>query len=82
VSIALGVVLAIRPDLGAVTLATAFGLFSIVRGVQALALSVAARRIGAAERRLASAVRTELSTIPEPAVHKGHADSHATGAST
>jgi len=56
VSIGLGVVLAIRPDLGAVTLATVFGLFSIVSGVQALVLSVTARRIGTAERRLASAV--------------------------
>jgi uncharacterized membrane protein HdeD (DUF308 family) len=56
VSIALGVVLAIRPDLGAMTLATVFGLFSIVYGVQALVLSATARRIGTAERRLASAV--------------------------
>ena len=56
VSIALGVVLAIRPDLGAVTLATVFGLFSIVYGVQALMLSVTARRIGTAERRLAASV--------------------------
>jgi uncharacterized membrane protein HdeD (DUF308 family) len=56
VSIALGMVLAIRPDLGAVTLATVFGLFSIVYGVQALVLSVTARRIGTAERRLASSV--------------------------
>jgi uncharacterized membrane protein HdeD (DUF308 family) len=55
VSISLGVVLAIRPDLGAVTLATVFGLFSIVYGLQALVLSVTARRIGTAERRLASA---------------------------
>jgi uncharacterized membrane protein HdeD (DUF308 family) len=56
VSIALGVVLAIRPDLGAVTLATVFGLFSIVYGVQALVVSASARRIGAPERRLASSV--------------------------
>jgi uncharacterized membrane protein HdeD (DUF308 family) len=55
VSIGLGVVLAIRPDVGAVTLATVFGLFSIVYGVQALVLSVTARRIGAAERRLVGA---------------------------
>lgn len=52
VSIALGVVLAVRPGLGAVALATVFGLFSIVYGVQALVLSVAARRIATAERRL------------------------------
>jgi uncharacterized membrane protein HdeD (DUF308 family) len=56
VSIALGVVLAIRPDIGAVTLATVFGLFSIFYGVQALVVSVTARRIGAAEHRLASSV--------------------------
>jgi uncharacterized membrane protein HdeD (DUF308 family) len=36
VSIALGVVLAIRPDLGAVTLTTVFGLFSIVYGSRRL----------------------------------------------
>jgi uncharacterized membrane protein HdeD (DUF308 family) len=65
ISIVLGVVLAIRPDVGAVTLATVFGLVSIVRGVHALVLSAAARRIGAVERRLADAVWTE---------------SHATGA--
>jgi uncharacterized membrane protein HdeD (DUF308 family) len=52
VSIALGAVLAIRPDVGAVTLATVFGLFSIVYGVQALVVSVATRRIAVAERRL------------------------------
>ena len=33
VSIALGVVLAIRPDIGALTLATVFGLFSIIYGI-------------------------------------------------
>jgi uncharacterized membrane protein HdeD (DUF308 family) len=55
VSIALGVVLAIRPDIGAVTLATVFGLFSIVYGVQALVLSVTARRIATTERRLVGA---------------------------
>ena len=52
VSIALGVVLAIRPDVGAVTLATVFGLFSIFYGVQALVVSAATRRIATAERRL------------------------------
>jgi uncharacterized membrane protein HdeD (DUF308 family) len=44
VSMALGVVLAIRPDAGAVTLATVFGLFSIVSGIGDLILSVRLRR--------------------------------------
>jgi uncharacterized membrane protein HdeD (DUF308 family) len=47
VSVALGVVLAIRPDIGALTLATVFGLFSIVYGVTAIALGIQARRAGA-----------------------------------
>ena len=46
VSIAFGVVLAIRPDLGAVSLATVFGLFSIVSGISALGLSAQTRRLG------------------------------------
>lgn len=45
VSIALGVVLAIRPDIGALTLATVFGLFSIVYGVLALVLAARARHL-------------------------------------
>ncbi|WP_197683975.1 HdeD family acid-resistance protein [Allokutzneria albata] len=36
VSLAFGVVLALRPDIGAVVLAQVFGLFSIVSGVSAL----------------------------------------------
>jgi uncharacterized membrane protein HdeD (DUF308 family) len=48
VSMALGVVLAIRPDAGALTLATVFGLFSIVSGIGALILSVRMRRAHAA----------------------------------
>ncbi|GAA1857579.1 HdeD family acid-resistance protein [Asanoa iriomotensis] len=39
ISLALGVVLAIRPDLGAVSLATLWGLFSIVSGVTSLVLA-------------------------------------------
>jgi uncharacterized membrane protein HdeD (DUF308 family) len=46
VSIALGVVLALRPDIGALSLATVFGLFSIIAGVSALILSVQAHRTG------------------------------------
>jgi uncharacterized membrane protein HdeD (DUF308 family) len=53
ISIALGVVLAIRPDIGAVILATVFGLFSIVYGISALVLSAKARRIGTTTQRLA-----------------------------
>jgi uncharacterized membrane protein HdeD (DUF308 family) len=45
-------VLAIRPDIGAVTLATVFGLFSIFYGVQALVLSATTRRVATVERRL------------------------------
>jgi len=52
VLIALGVVLAIRPDIGALTLATVFGLFSIVYGISAIILAAQARRVGNAARRL------------------------------
>lgn len=52
VSIALGVVLAIRPDLGAVSLATVFGLFSIVSGVSSLVLSAQTRRADRTVERL------------------------------
>jgi uncharacterized membrane protein HdeD (DUF308 family) len=52
VSIALGIVLFIRPDIGAVSLATVFGLFSIVYGVSAVVLSFQARKLGAATHRL------------------------------
>jgi uncharacterized membrane protein HdeD (DUF308 family) len=46
VSVALGIVLAIRPDIGALTLATVFGLFSIVHGVTLVTLSMQARQPG------------------------------------
>ncbi|MEV7007950.1 DUF308 domain-containing protein [Streptosporangium sp. NPDC051022] len=46
VSIAFGVVLAIRPDIGAVTLALLFGLFSVAFGISAIAMGVMARRAG------------------------------------
>jgi uncharacterized membrane protein HdeD (DUF308 family) len=46
VSIALGLVLAIRPDIGAVSLATLFGLFSIVYGISTLVLSAQLRKSG------------------------------------
>jgi uncharacterized membrane protein HdeD (DUF308 family) len=53
VSIALAVVLFIRPDIGAVSLATVFGLFSIFYGVSALVLSFQARRVRDTAHRLA-----------------------------
>jgi len=53
VSIALGVVLALRPDIGALSLATVFGLFSIIAGVSALVLSARARRMRTVAGRLA-----------------------------
>ena len=55
VSVALGVVLFIRPDIGALSLATVFGLFSIVYGISALMLAFQARKVDASAHRLASA---------------------------
>ena len=52
VSIALGVVLFIRPDIGAVSLATVFGLFSLIYGVSALVLSFQARRAASTAHRV------------------------------
>jgi uncharacterized membrane protein HdeD (DUF308 family) len=48
VSVALGVVFAIRPDIGAVTLAQVYGLFSIVYGVSALVMAAAVGQVGRA----------------------------------
>jgi uncharacterized membrane protein HdeD (DUF308 family) len=61
VSMAFGVVLAIRPDAGAVTLATVFGLYSIVSGISALVLSAQMRQTHATAEQLTG-------TAPEPAV--------------
>jgi uncharacterized membrane protein HdeD (DUF308 family) len=55
VSIALGAVLAIRPDIGALTLATVFGLFSIVSGVSALVLAAQTRGAHRTAERLVGA---------------------------
>jgi uncharacterized membrane protein HdeD (DUF308 family) len=52
VSIALAVVLFIRPDIGALSLATVFGLFAIVYGVSAVVLSVQARKVVGSVHRL------------------------------
>jgi uncharacterized membrane protein HdeD (DUF308 family) len=43
VLIALGGVLFARPDIGAVSLATVFGLFSVIYGISAVVLSIQAR---------------------------------------
>jgi uncharacterized membrane protein HdeD (DUF308 family) len=52
---ALGVVLAIRPDIGAVTLATVFGLFCVVHGISAIVLGIQVRRAGKGTGRLSHA---------------------------
>jgi uncharacterized membrane protein HdeD (DUF308 family) len=52
VSIALAVVLFIRPDIGALSLATVFGLFAIIYGASSVVLSVRARKAKSAARRL------------------------------
>jgi uncharacterized membrane protein HdeD (DUF308 family) len=52
VSIALGVVLFIHPDIGAASLATVFGLFSVFYGVSAVVLSIQARNTASTARRL------------------------------
>lgn len=52
VSIALGVVLFIRPDIGALSLATVFGLFSLFYGISTLVLSFQARKVDSAAHRL------------------------------
>jgi short repeat uncharacterized protein DUF308 len=57
VSIALGVVLAIRPDIGAVTLARVFGLFSIVSGISALVVAAHTRRANTTTERLAGSAK-------------------------
>jgi uncharacterized membrane protein HdeD (DUF308 family) len=46
VSIAFGVVLSARPDIGAVTLALLFGLYSLIYGVSEIVLGVHLRRTG------------------------------------
>lgn len=60
ITMAFGVVLAIRPDAGAVSLATVFGLFSIVSGVNALVLSAQLRRSHAAADRWVDAAAPDL----------------------
>jgi len=55
VSIALAVVLFIRPDVGAVSLATVFGLFAIIHGTSSVVLSVRARQARSVARKLIGA---------------------------
>jgi hypothetical protein len=52
ISIALGVVLFIHPDIGAASLATVFGLFSVIYGVSAVVLSIQARHAASTARQL------------------------------
>ena len=67
ISMAFGAVLAIRPDDGAVTLATAFGLFSIISGINAIVLSKQARRThDTAERLTGSTTREPAPAGSEP----------------
>ena len=46
ISVAFGVVLAARPDIGAVTLALLFGLYSLINGVSEIVLGVQTRQTG------------------------------------
>ena len=55
VSIAFGVVLFARPDIGAVTLALLFGLYSMIYGFSQIAAGVQVRHLGSALRPLAPA---------------------------
>jgi uncharacterized membrane protein HdeD (DUF308 family) len=59
ITMALGVVFAIRPDAGAVSLATIFGLFSIVSGINALVISAQLRRTDASAERLIDSALSE-----------------------
>jgi len=46
ISVAFGVVLTARPDIGAVTLALLFGLFSLIYGVSEIVIGVQLRQTG------------------------------------
>jgi uncharacterized membrane protein HdeD (DUF308 family) len=52
VSVAFGVVLAARPDIGAVTLALLFGLYSLIYGVSEIVLGVQMRQTGRTVRQV------------------------------
>jgi uncharacterized membrane protein HdeD (DUF308 family) len=51
-SIALAIVLFVRPDIGAVSLATVFGLYAIVYGISAIVLSFQARSVKSSVQKL------------------------------
>jgi uncharacterized membrane protein HdeD (DUF308 family) len=53
VSIALGLVLFVRPDIGAESLAIVFGFYSVAFGISALVLSAQARSLSSDTRKLA-----------------------------
>jgi uncharacterized membrane protein HdeD (DUF308 family) len=55
VSVVLGIVLFLRPDIGVVSLATVFGFFSVFYGVSALVLAYRSRKVSAGARRIAHA---------------------------
>lgn len=52
VSIALAVVLVLRPDIGALSLATVFGLFGMIYGITMLTLAAQAKKLDAAVSQL------------------------------
>jgi uncharacterized membrane protein HdeD (DUF308 family) len=56
ISVALGIVLFLRPDIGALSLATVFGLYAIVYGVSAVVLSFQTRKAGSVARQIVDAV--------------------------
>jgi uncharacterized membrane protein HdeD (DUF308 family) len=64
VSMAFGVVVAIRPDAGAVSLATLFGLFSIVSGTSAIVLSSQLRHSDATAERLIRSAMPDRTLSP------------------
>jgi uncharacterized membrane protein HdeD (DUF308 family) len=55
VSIALGIALFLRPDIGALSLATVFGLFSLIYGATTLATAAQVTSVADAAARVASA---------------------------
>jgi uncharacterized membrane protein HdeD (DUF308 family) len=55
ISVALGIVLFIRPDIGALSLATVFGLYAVVYGVSGVVLSFQTRKAGSVARQAVNA---------------------------
>jgi uncharacterized membrane protein HdeD (DUF308 family) len=46
ISVALGVAFAVRPDIGAITIAQVYGLFSVVSGISSIVVATSLRRTG------------------------------------